>query len=279
MNKYRLFIEGLNALSQFSGFHFVLKTGERAWLTPLPHEQRYHCCEFCKAVKQSSERMRILCNRHHAETALKEAVKRRKPFETTCHAGVTELVFPIITGNCRGALFAGPFLSSSGTGNLPGHLRELCHTMPKFSRSRMDSLAALLTALLTACEPETWQESPRTLLPPPDYNRLDSRMQKVIHYLHRNFRKPLRTDDVCKHIGLSRSRFIHCFTEMVGISFRDYLQRLRLSEAIQWIELTDLPLSAIAAECGFSDQSRFSAQFKRYYHLSPGEFRKKQTQK
>ena len=50
--------------------------------------------------------MELQCHRHHAETALKEAVKRRKPFETTCHAGVTELVFPIITGNCRGALFA-----------------------------------------------------------------------------------------------------------------------------------------------------------------------------
>lgn len=274
MNKYHLFVKGLSTLSQFSGFHFVLKTGERAWLTPLPLEQRYHCCEFCKAVKRSGERMELQCHRHHAETALKEAVKRRKPFETTCHAGVTELVFPIITGNCRGALFAGPFLSPSGTENLPEHLRELGRTMPKFSRSRMDSLAGLLTALLAACEPESWQESPRTLLPSPDYSRLDSRMQKAIHYLHRNFRKPLQTADVCRYIGLSRSRFIHCFTEAVGINFRDYLQRLRLSEAIPWIELTDLPLGAIAAECGFTDQSSFSAQFKRYYHLSPGEFRK-----
>ena len=74
MNKYHLFVKGLSALSQFSGLHFVLKTGERAWLTPLPLEQRYHCCEFCKAVKRSGERMELQCHRHHAETALKEAM-------------------------------------------------------------------------------------------------------------------------------------------------------------------------------------------------------------
>lgn len=275
MGKYQQFIEGLKALSQFSGFYFVLKTGERAWLTPLPREQRYHCCAFCEAVKQSSERLNLLCSRHHAEAALKEAVKRRKPFELTCHAGVTELVFPIIAGSCRGALFAGPFISPAGAVNLPDRLRESRNAMPKFSRSKMEPLTSLLSALLSACEPETWQESPRMLLPLPDYDRIDTRMQKAIHYLHRNFRRPLRLNDVCAHIGLSRSRFVHCFTEALGISFREYLQRLRLSEAIQWIELTDLPLGAVAEECGFEDQSRFAAQFKRYYRMTPGEFRKK----
>ena len=98
IGKYQQFIEGLEALSRFCGCHFVIKTGERAWLAPLPRELRYHCCPFCRAVKGRSGRMNLLCNRHHAETALREAVHRREPFETTCHAGVTELVIPILAG-------------------------------------------------------------------------------------------------------------------------------------------------------------------------------------
>ena len=220
--------------------------------------------------------MNLLCNRHHAETALKEAVRRRVPFETTCHAGVTELVIPIITTRCRGALFVGPMLSSCEGSNLPEELRKLYGAMPKISRVQTGTLTAFFSSLLNMAEPEEWQDSPRELLPPADYGRIDERMQKAMQILHREFRRPLRAREISREIGLSRSRFLHCFARAFGIGFSEYLQRLRLSEAIQWIELTDLPLSAVAEECGFRDHSRFSALFKRYYRITPGEFRKRQ---
>lgn len=276
IGKYQQFIEGLEALSRFCGCHFVIKTGERAWLAPLPRELRYHCCPFCRAVKGRSGRMNLLCNRHHAETALREAVHRREPFETTCHAGVTELVIPILAGGCRGAVFAGPFIST-GPADMPENLRRIYEELPKLPRLQMAPLRALVCALLTACEPETWTKSPLALLPTADYARIDERMQKTLQYLHRNFRKPLSVNEVSRAVGLSRSRFIHCFTRAFGISFCEYLQRLRLSEALPWVELTDLPFSAVAEECGFADQSRFSALFKRYCHVSPGSFRKRRS--
>ena len=276
MNKYTEFIETLQAFSQFSGVHVVLKTAERAWLAPLPKELRYHCCPFCRAVKQHSGRMNLLCNRHHAETALEEAVRRRVPFESTCHAGVTELVIPIVTTRCRGAFFVGPLLSSGEGSNLPEDLRVLYGAMPKISRVQTGALTGFLTTLLSLAEPDGWQDSPRELLSQADYEKIDERMQKTMQILHREFRRPLRAEEICREIGLSRSRFLHCFARAFGIGFCEYLQRLRLSEAIQWIELTDLPLGAVAEECGFRDQSRFSALFKRYYHITPGEFRKRQ---
>ncbi len=275
MNRYPQVIQTLQAFSRFSGLHVVLKTAERAWLAPLPEELRYHCCTFCRAVKQHSGRMNLLCSRHHAETALGEAVRRRVPFETTCHAGVTELVIPIVTTRCRGAFFVGPLLSSGEGEKLPEDLRQLYLSMPKVSRVQAAALTEFFSSLLSISEPEGWQNSPRELLPPADYGRIDERMQEAMHILHRDFRRPLRAGEICREIGLSRSRFLHCFTKTFGIGFCEYLQRVRLSEAIQWIELTDLPLSAVAVECGFRDQSRFSALFKRYYRMTPGEFRKK----
>ena len=274
-NRYLNVIQTLQAFSRFSGLHVVLKTAERAWLAPLPEELRYHCCAFCRAVKCHSERMNLQCCRHHAETALGEAVRRKEPFETTCHAGVTELVIPIVTTRCRGAFFVGPLLSSGEGANLPEELRKLYWSMPKISRVQAEALTEFLSSFLTLAEPEGWQNSPRELLPQADYGQIDERMQKTMHILHREFRKPLRAGELCRKIGLSRSRFLHCFARTFGVGFCEYLQRLRLSEAIQWIELTDLPLSAVAAECGFGDQSRFSALFKRYYRMTPGEFRKK----
>ena len=47
-------------------------------------------------------------------------------------------------------------------------------------------------------KPEEWQDSPRELLPPADYGRIDERMQKAMQILHREFRRPLRAREISR---------------------------------------------------------------------------------
>ena len=98
MNQLRQLIRVLDALREVTGLYFVWKCSERSWLPLLPEHQRYHCCRYCRAVKESGAAALLGCNRHHAGAAFHLALEKRKPFPLLCPAGVLELVVPVVAG-------------------------------------------------------------------------------------------------------------------------------------------------------------------------------------
>ena len=64
------------------------------------------------------------------------------------------------------------------------------------------------------------------------------------------------------------------FSDEMGMSIQEFLQRLRMEEACRLLAGSDLPLSQIAAAVGYRDSRHFSKVFRRYQSLSPKEFRK-----
>jgi AraC family transcriptional regulator len=64
------------------------------------------------------------------------------------------------------------------------------------------------------------------------------------------------------------------FRSHYGRSINKYLLGLRLELARGLLADGEMALSDIAAEAGFCDQGHFSKNFKRFYGLSPGEYRK-----
>ena len=255
MNQLRQLIRVLDALREVTGLYFVWKCSERSWLPLLPEHQRYHCCRYCRAVKESGAAALLGCNRHHAGAAFHLALEKRKPFPLLCPAGVLELVVPVVAGTCRAAIFAGPFLSPEGGRGAGREFAGAYAAMPKQPASAMQQFETLLTALVESFEPESWERKQLPLLPELEFDRMDPR--------------------VCRELAVSPSHFTHLFKEAVGIGFREYLQRLRVAEARDLVELTDLPIGAVAAECGIPDQSRLARLFQRYWSVTPGALRRR----
>jgi AraC-like DNA-binding protein len=52
------------------------------------------------------------------------------------------------------------------------------------------------------------------------------------------------------------------------------IQKVRMDAAVQRLRETDAPIAAIALECGYSDQSAFTRQFRRTAGMSPSEYRR-----
>lgn len=67
------------------------------------------------------------------------------------------------------------------------------------------------------------------------------------------------------------SREFHRFH---GCTLGDFIRRLRLERATELMRHSKLSLCAIAAECGFSDQSHFVTTFRRYLRTNPKNYRK-----
>ncbi|AEM79469.1 PocR ligand-binding domain-containing protein [Thermoanaerobacter wiegelii] len=97
---------------------------------------------------------------------------------------------------------------------------------------------------------------------------------KAIDYIKKNYKKGLTLEEVARYVYLSPNYFSKLFKEEVGMSYTDYLNKLRVEESKKYLMRLDLNILDVALMVGFQDQSYFTRVFKKYEGISPGQFRK-----
>lgn len=95
----------------------------------------------------------------------------------------------------------------------------------------------------------------------------------TVSYMKENFQKEITTVDAAGRIGVSRSSFCTIFKKWTGLSFRDYLQQLRLDAAGEALVNSGKTISEIAFSCGYNDVYYFSRVFHREIGCTPAEYR------
>jgi|OpeIllAssembly_1097287.scaffolds.fasta_scaffold94010_2 transcriptional regulator GlxA family with amidase domain len=75
--------------------------------------------------------------------------------------------------------------------------------------------------------------------------------------------------------GLPERTFKRRFTQATGMSPLEYVHTLRLEEAKQMLESTQLPVEAVAGEVGYQDASFFGRLFRRKVALTPAQYRRR----
>ncbi len=81
--------------------------------------------------------------------------------------------------------------------------------------------------------------------------------------------------ELAEELGVERSTLYRAFKAETGVSPHEYLDSLRTHRAEELLCATSLTLSAIAAQCGFSDVKYFIGWFKAKKGLPPGAWRKR----
>lgn len=81
--------------------------------------------------------------------------------------------------------------------------------------------------------------------------------------------------DIAKKQNLSRSQCYKIFTQVYGMSPRQYLTQIKLNQAKQLLLKSELTMEAISTELGFASMSHFSRQFRRWTGVSPNQYRPK----
>lgn len=102
----------------------------------------------------------------------------------------------------------------------------------------------------------------------------DFYINEAVVYIQQNYHRELTVDEVAGFCKLNRNYFSRKFKEVVGCTPQEFLIRQRLTNAGELMRLTNLPIKAIAAQCGYPNQLHFSQAFKKYYGLPPREWRK-----
>ncbi len=81
-------------------------------------------------------------------------------------------------------------------------------------------------------------------------------------------------DALAEACRLSRGHFIRAFKNSTGLPPHRWLLDHRVQKAKNLLALTSAPLTQIAIDCGFSDQSHLTRQFKSLVGVPPGTWRR-----
>ena len=76
------------------------------------------------------------------------------------------------------------------------------------------------------------------------------------------------------HVGYSEYYCSTKFHEYVGIPFKEYVCKRKMSCAAEELAHTDRRIIEIAVQFGFSSHEAFTRSFKKFYGCSPGQYRK-----
>ena len=81
-------------------------------------------------------------------------------------------------------------------------------------------------------------------------------------------------EQIAARIGLGYTWFRRMFKEIVGISPAQYQRQLTYLRAKVLLQGSDLTISQIASDLGFSSSQQFSTFFRQLDGLSPRDFRR-----
>jgi len=92
-------------------------------------------------------------------------------------------------------------------------------------------------------------------------------------FFRQHLGEPLNLAATARYVHLSKFHFVRVYRGRTGHTPMADLRMLRLDRARELLLTTDLPLKAIAPQCGLGDEHALSRLFRRYLGAPPSRFR------
>lgn len=101
-----------------------------------------------------------------------------------------------------------------------------------------------------------------------------SRVARVVQHIQTNFGESLRVKVLALRAGLSAYQFEQRIRKIFQLTAGQLIQKVRMENAVRQLRETDEAIAQVALDCGYSDQSAFTRQFRQTIGLSPSEYRR-----
>ena len=103
--------------------------------------------------------------------------------------------------------------------------------------------------------------------------------QRIIDYCQEHYLEPITTEQIANALGVGRCHISRTFSHVLQTSFPNYINGLRLNDAIRLLVSTKLPIIDIALQSGFSSIRTFNRIFTEHYGFSPSQCRRDHREK
>ncbi|EMT5435136.1 MULTISPECIES: helix-turn-helix transcriptional regulator [Stenotrophomonas] len=97
-------------------------------------------------------------------------------------------------------------------------------------------------------------------------------LQRALRYVDEHLSQPLRVTELAAAACVSRFHLVRLFRSGTGASPLRYVRRRRIERARQLLSAQHLPMSCLAQQLGFFDQSHFVRSFRAETGCSPGQY-------
>lgn len=144
-----------------------------------------------------------------------------------------------------------------------------CQKAPFYELDCARDINALFRALLDVSAFTVVSEAER-----PAQRARQERVRYLAERIEGGFSEKLLLGDLAKELGVDLYYLSHFFREHFGLSFQEYLAKLRCEKARRELLLTDRSLLDISLSCGFSSPKYFQRAFQKQYGATPKEYRR-----
>jgi AraC family transcriptional regulator len=98
--------------------------------------------------------------------------------------------------------------------------------------------------------------------------------RRCLELMHARLSEDISLDELAAEAQLSPFHFARMFKQSLGVPPRVYLTQLRLEKACELLELTELSITAIAHEVGYSSNQVLARIFFKHQRVSPSDYRR-----
>lgn len=99
-------------------------------------------------------------------------------------------------------------------------------------------------------------------------------IQRVLAHMLDNFTADLRIAEVAEMAGMNESTFSRFFKRNTGNTFTDHVTKLRVGRACSLLAQSNLPVTSICYEVGYSNISNFNRNFLKQRGSTPSVYRR-----
>lgn len=96
----------------------------------------------------------------------------------------------------------------------------------------------------------------------------------LISIIETSYSEKINIQELANRLHLNRSYMSELFSQDTGMSIKNYLTEKRMKMATIMLQDPRRSVKSIAASCGFDDSLYFSRAFRKYYGISPQQYRK-----
>ena len=94
----------------------------------------------------------------------------------------------------------------------------------------------------------------------------------ALSFIEQHFNTRISATRVARLCGMTRFQLSRVFHATLGITFKDYLLRMRIAEACRLLEHPGASVTDIGCAVGFNDSSHFARVFRRFTGMVPSQY-------
>ncbi len=126
---------------------------------------------------------------------------------------------------------------------------------------------------------ETTQPTPKKktspLISDDEAKRCRKEIRQVVEYIHTHFDEKITLQDLAIFVSLNEAYLSRLFKSETGKTVNHYLNEIRVYQASELLKNRDLMVKEVAQLVGIKDQLYFNRVFKKFYGLSPSEYKER----